>query len=268
MKKKPEIVLFIFILLFWTLNVQAEELHLRVLDVGEGQAILLHRNKHAIMIDTGHAGVAGQVVKRMHELQVEKLDYLILTHLHPDHASGFFRIHEAYPQAVVADNCYPVHELTTPDMLRWTAQSLQQIENRQCLEAGITIDWMGAKISVLWPLSRPAEKTDINGSSLILHVSYRNKAMLLMGDAGYEAEKTLLKKNRLATVDILVVGHHGADDATSEDFLATVQPGKAVISTNKNNFRGYPSRTVLKRLETRNIEVYKTYEEGELHFVF
>lgn len=268
MIKNTAIVLVVLTFLLWTLNVQAEELHLRVLDVGEGQAVLLHKNKHAILIDTGHAGVAGQVVKRMHELHIEKLDYLILTHLHPDHASGLFRVNEAYPRVVVADNCSPVHESMTPDMLRWTAQALQQIENRQCLEAGRKIDWMGAEISVLWPLSRPDEKADINGSSLVLQVSYRNKSMLLMGDAGYEAEKTLLKKKRLAAVNLLVVGHHGADDATSEEFLATVQPGKAIISTNNNNFRGYPSSTVLKRLETRDIEVYKTYEEGELHFVF
>lgn len=268
MRKRALCCCVVLLLLAGTQPVRGADLHLRVLDAGEGQAVLLQQNSRAVLIDTGHAGVAGQVVGRLRELQVKSLDYLVLTHLHPDHASGLFRVREAWPQAVVADSCYPVTDAMLPDMLRWVDQALQQIPHRRCLAAGESIAWGGVSLSVLWPLSRPEEGSGINESSLVLRVRYADKTMLIMGDAGEKAEQYLLSRECLQPVDVLVVGHHGADDATGASFLKVIQPKKAIISTNKDNSRGYPSPRVVNRLETQGIEVYKTYEVGEVHIVF
>ncbi|HKJ05049.1 MAG TPA: MBL fold metallo-hydrolase [Geopsychrobacteraceae bacterium] len=100
-------------------SLRAEALHIRVLDVGEGQSVLFHKNGRAILIDTGHAGAARSVLDRIRQLQINALDILILTHLHPDHASGFFRIHEDFPGVTVADSCFPVSTDMTLDMIRW-----------------------------------------------------------------------------------------------------------------------------------------------------
>ncbi|PLX91195.1 MAG: hypothetical protein C0619_07845 [Desulfuromonas sp.] len=244
------------------------DLHIRVLDVGEGQSVLLQQNSRAVLIDTGHAGVAGQLVARLQKLQVKNLDYLVLTHLHPDHASGLFRVREAWPQAVVADPCYPVTGSTLPDMVRWVDQALQQVPDRRCLAAGDSINWGEVSLAILWPLSRPADGAGVNQSSLVLEIRYADKSVLIMGDAGERAEQYLLSRELLRPVDVLVVGHHGADDATGAKFLRVIQPKKAIISTNKENSRGYPSPRVIKRLEAQGIEVYKTYESGEIHIVF
>ncbi|HKJ05050.1 MAG TPA: hypothetical protein VJ974_05580 [Geopsychrobacteraceae bacterium] len=121
---------------------------------------------------------------------------------------------------------------------------------------------------MLWPPKKPLVGADINRNSLVLKIRHDEKSMLLMGDAGVEAEHTLLKEGKLGVVDLLIVGHHGADDATSKDFLEIVQPKEAVISTNADNFRGYPSSDVLKRLEAAKVKVYRTALEGELAFEF
>ena len=89
-----------------------------------------------------------------------------------------------------------------------------------------------------------------------------------MGDAGHVAEKALLEMNRLHDVDLLVVGHHGAADATSEAFLIVVRPEHALISINKDNVRGYPSTAVLKFLEEHGVKVHRTYVEGDFSVGF
>lgn len=260
--------IFLLAILLLACSVQAAELHLRVLDVGEGQAVLLHKKQRALLIDTGHAGVARQVLRRIAELEIRTLDYLILTHLHPDHASGLFRINEAFPEARVMDSCYPQPGTEVPDMIRWTAEALDRIENRACLVAGDRITWGETTIDVLWPLARPEPGAPLNQTSLVLQVAHNGRKFLIMGDAGQQAEESLLAAGRLAAVDLLLVGHHGADDATGRAFLERVRPGQAIISTNRDNIRGYPSASVMQRLQALSGEVLTTYADGEVHVVF
>lgn len=248
--------------------VSAEKFNFRVLDVGEGQSILMHRNRHAILVDTGHAGMAASVIKRMKTLGIQQLDYLILTHLHPDHASGYFRIHEQYPQAKTLDNCYPVEAGISQDIMRWVDEALKRNPNRICVKRGYKFEWQGSEIEVLWPDDALSTQPGHNHNSLVLQISLANKTLLLMGDADKKAEAKILNRNSFRPIDILVVGHHGADDASSEDFLRSVSPQYSIISINRNNFRGYPSPLTLDRLTKYSDKVLKTYESGEVHFAF
>jgi beta-lactamase superfamily II metal-dependent hydrolase len=258
---------FILVVLF-NLPALADSLHIRVLNVGEGQAVLLQRGEHAVLVDTGHAGQAGSIIKRMHALGIHTLDYLFLTHLHPDHASGLFRVQEAFPRARVRDNCSPIVSNTSSDMIRWVDEALKVNPLRQCVTSGDIIDWGPTTISILWPMPPPAQLKDLNHTSLVLEITHAERKLLIMGDADRQAERTMLKEKLLGPVEILVVGHHGAKDASSDELLQTVQPQIALISTNSNNQRGYPSDDTIKRLKLLGSKVYTTYEQGELHFVF
>lgn len=254
--------------LLWPLLASADSLQIHVLDVGEGQAVLLHKNQRAILIDTGHAGMAQFVLQRLRQLNIDRLDYLILTHLHPDHASGYFRIQEAHPQANIIDNCHPVKPDTTPDMVRWIDQALQKNSRRQCLYSGDEIDWAGTRLSVLSPDRSTLAAGDLNHNSLVLLITHKQQQLLVMGDADKPAESRILQQHSLEPVDILVVGHHGSKYASSDDLLATVRPRHAIISTNRDNFRGYPSPETLLRLQQFSENIYKTYEQGEIQFSF
>lgn len=248
--------------------VSAERFNFRVLDVEEGQSILMHRNHHAILVDTGHVGMAASVIKRMKALEIQHLDYLILTHLHPDHASGYFRIHEQYPQAKTLDNCYPVKAGSSEDIMRWVGEALERNPNRICVKRGYKFEWQGSEIEVLWPDDVLSPQANHNHNSLVLQVSLADKTLLLMGDADKKAEAKILNQSSIKPVDILVVGHHGSDYASSEDFLRSVSPQYSIISINRNNFRGYPSSLTLNRLTKYSNKVLKTYESGEVHFTF
>ena len=267
---KHRIIGCLLISLLWIAPeiVSAENFNFRVLDVGEGQSILMHRNRHAILVDTGHAGMAASVLKRMKTLGIQQLDYLILTHLHPDHASGYFQIHEQYPQAKTLDNCYPLKVGSSEDIMRWVDEALKQNPNRICVMRGYKFEWQGSEIEVLWPDDALSPQLGHNHNSLVLQVSLADKTLLLMGDADEKAEAKILNHKPFNPVDILVVGHHGAGDASSEDFLRSVSPQYSIISINRNNFRGYPSPRTLNRLTKYSGKVLKTYESGEVHFVF
>src|SRR5690625_3174867 len=95
-----------------------------VLDVGEGQAVLLTRGRHGLLIDSGRAGMGRRVLERMHHYGVRTLDTVVYTHLHPDHAGSWFRIHEAFPKVRVIENGQRKPGTNWPDVSRWVANAL------------------------------------------------------------------------------------------------------------------------------------------------
>lgn len=246
-----------------TSPVQAE-MRLIVLDVGEGQAILLQQEHRGILIDTGHAGMSVQVLARLQDHGIEHLDYLILTHLHPDHASGYFRIREAFPDTPVLYNFHPLPVHITPDMVRWLNQTLSRDSKRRKLAAGNEISWRDATIQVLWP--NEFVNDNLNQHSLVLLVRYQEGRALLMGDADKTVEHRLQQLNLPGSVDLLIAGHHGAADTGNEAFLAMLQPKYIAISVNSDNIRGYPASEILLKLQQVSTKVYRTDRDGELCF--
>jgi len=240
----------------------AQALRLIALDVGEGQAILLQHGERGILIDTGHAGQAPQVLQALTENGVQSLDLLILTHLHPDHASGYFRLREAYPATPVLDAQHPLPLNVAPDMVRWVNESLSTDSLRRRLSAGDILPWGDVRIEVLWPAA--FVNANLNRHSLVLHIRHGKRSVLLMGDADKEVEQQLLRQKETLAADVLIVGHHGAADASDAAFLAAVQPAYNVISVNHNNLRGYPASDTLRRLAATSGQILRTDEWGDI----
>ncbi len=238
-----------------------------VLDVGEGQALLLQEGSHGILIDTGHPGMSRHLLQRLSTLGVEQLDYLILTHLHPDHAGGYFRLREQFPDTPLLYTGHPLPPHIHPDLVRWVNQAVIADSHWRKFFAGDFIRWKGLTLEALWPDS--FADTNLNRHSLVLLLRYHGLELLLMGDADTVVEQELLTRGQLPDqVDLLVVGHHGAADASSEAFLTAIKPQIAVISVNKNNIRGYPGAEVIKRLKHSGARLLRTDHDGELHFRF
>ena len=244
--------------------IEADTLRLVALDVGEGQAILLQRGTHGILIDTGHAGKAKYVLDRLDYYGVTKLDYLILTHLHPDHASGYFRLREAFPTTPILSHQLPHKYTKHTDMARWVAEAIENDPHSRQYRSDNHLQWHGITITPLWPKTKRNE--DLNDNSLVLEVDYRQHKALLMGDVGSTIEEELMKGGLLsAPYAILVAGHHGSKGTSSNTFLTQVKPEVAIISTNRDNHRGYPAPKTMKRLQRHTTKaVYKTYEDGDI----
>lgn len=235
-----------------------------VLDVGEGQAILLKHRAEGILIDTGHPGMSVSILQRLKYHQVEKLAFIILTHLHADHAGGYFRFREAFPEAMVLHNGHPLPENIEPDLVRWVNNALKTDRRQQKIMAGDKLRWHDFTLRFLWPFR--FSDNNLNRHSLVIHVRFHDITALLMGDADRFVEQSLMKSGVLTPVQLLVAGHHGASDTGDKNFLEHLSPDYAVISVNRNNIRGYPNQSTVATLKTVSDYLLRTDQDGEICF--
>ncbi len=250
------------VILGFSASTGALDLRLTVLDVGEGQAVLLQHGTSATLVDTGHAGQVKRVLQALTANGIQRLDRIILTHIHPDHASGYFRIREAYPATPVLDVQVPLSSDVSPDMVRWVNEALSADPLRRRLTAGDTFSWGDVRFNVLWPVGFTS--TDLNYHSLVLHIRHGDRSALLMGDAGIKVETQLLYREEPLDADVLVVGHHGSADSGGVAFLGAVRPAYSVISVNSGNLRGYPDNGTLARLSQVSGQVLRTDQLGDI----
>lgn len=234
-----------------------KELEVNFLDVGQGDAILIEApGGQNVLID---GGPDKKILKRLGEnlgWLDRRIDLMILTHPHDDHVSGLNEVIKNYQ---VDKILYAGAVHSAPGYLEW----LQLVK-----EKGVPMEiaWAGYKIDlgndlrfeVLSPEENLLNKEveNLNNSSLVLKVQYKNISFLLVGDAEKEVEEKLLAKEIKA--DVLKIGHHGSDTGSTEEFLKKVKPEMAVISAGRNNQFGHPHARVLKRLERLGIRILRT----------
>jgi competence protein ComEC len=119
------------------------------------------------------------------------------------------------------------------------------------------------KIEVLSPPVTPFPD-DLNQNSIVLKVTYDKVSFLLMGDAGQEAENSLLSAGYDLKSNILKVAHHGSSSASSPAFLAAVKPAVSIIEVGAGNDYGHPSQKTLNALEKIGSKIYRTDRNGNI----
>lgn len=262
--KKTLFILIVSLLLIFSAVYHASRpagLNIDFIDAGEGDSILI-RTPHGknILIDTGNLITGYKVLGYLRKRDVHSLDYLILTHPHPDHIGGVFIIAQMMKAAKIYDNGYDLGG-ATDDLYRWYCELIRDRTEYAVLQAGDILKVDGVVLSLLWPYM-DSGLSGFNENSLVIGLEYKGFRCLLMGDATIPVEKELLAKKKDLKADILKVGHHGHSDASSGEFLESVSPRIAIISVNKENIRGYPSKNVIRDLEALGIKVYRTDEDG------
>lgn len=247
------------------------DLLLVVIDVGMGQSILLVDDGHGVLIDTGLARYVPHVLERMHFHGVRELDYLILTHLHPDHAAGYFGLRKVWSKTPIFDNCHDLEEIesSSREFILKIGASLGQDPLRSCLLAGDSLAWRGHILQVLWP--ETTEGKDLNNNSLVLlFSSSKDGHLLIMGDVGKGVEKKMVAAMPpvLAgkAISCFVAGHHAADDSTDSSFLSRIKPKLSIVSVGRENVYGYPSDKSMAILERYSETVLRTDRDGEICF--
>jgi competence protein ComEC len=108
-----------------------------------------------------------------------------------------------------------------------------------------------------------------NDDSLVLQLHYRNRSILLTGDAEKQAEHEILEENSAETLraDVLKLGHHGSKNSTSLEFLAAVRPRVGIISVGEDNPYGHPSPELLERLQNAGVRILRTDRDGAVHML-
>jgi competence protein ComEC len=278
------------------------ELQVRVLDVGpvEGDSILIVApGGKSVLIDAGDAGKGKVVLDALKRNKVEKLDYFIATHPHPDHIGGADELLNGIKVGTVIDNGVDLSTPApspspqkkgakpspTPAARRTRTRTITGFfdEYKEALQksgaqyqkaqAGQKIDLGGGAILTVLAPSEPfftaeqlkAGGNEPNANSIVLRLDYGDFSMLFMGDAEAQTEQRLLNKPDLdLKATILKVAHHGSKYATTRAFLERVKPEAAIISTGGWNRYSHPAQETLDRLKTANVKLFRTDLQGEI----
>jgi competence protein ComEC len=230
----------------------ASSVAVHVIDVGEGDALLIQSDKAAVLVDTGSPIGGPVVVRYLNDLGIKKLDALILTHPHPDHMGGVFSVLDAIEVTRTFDNGQSLwDEVKREDIYRWYQESIRSRSDYSVLKRGDTLSFEGFKLDTLWPIAGTTKSGDWNNNSLVLKVTAGSGSALLMGDALVEVERKLVELSPNALkANLLKAGHHASAFTGDPAFLERVAPALIAVSVNGNNIRGYPSRETLSRYQS------------------
>ncbi|OGJ54674.1 hypothetical protein A3D11_00085 [Candidatus Peribacteria bacterium RIFCSPHIGHO2_02_FULL_49_16] len=244
------------------------DLHLHLLDVGQGDSILLTTpsGKH-ILIDGGpnlsvleHLGTYLPFFDR-------HIDLLILSHPNQDHLTAFPEITKRYSIGSILLTGAPF------DLARYDALITQIRErNIPVIVADPKKDIAmgdGVLIDVLWPPQKLRETflNNENELSIIARILYKEHSILLTGDIEHGGEVAILQSGADSDSTILKVAHHGSKSSSSTGFLLAASPDLALISAGKNNPYGHPNKKVIERLEAMGIEVRSTIKDGTVSLI-
>jgi competence protein ComEC len=239
------------------LEPRMDSYRLSVLDVGQGQCVLIQQDGKNYMVDCGgdhNASVADKAAQLLLSQGVYKLDGLILTHYDTDHAGAAIHLLERVP----AEQLYLPF---TEDTGRIHTNLVNRYLDR--------ITWVEPKNTVR------VESIDItlfggnnagvdNEKGLCVLFQSPDCDILITGDMSKVGEKFLLEQTALPDLEVLVVGHHGAANATGLELLRETMPEVAIISVGKNNRYGQPSPEVLQRLDVFACNVFRTDIDGDI----
>jgi competence protein ComEC len=197
----------------------------------------------------------------------KKIDVVALTHAHQDHLGGLIAILENFR----LERLWIGREVNSAALAKLELLTRERRIAAEYKSRGKALSFDGIDGRFLWPdlSGADAAVTAKNNDSLVLRLKYRNRTLLLPGNAEKQAEHAMLAENSEDDLraDVLKVGHHGSKNSTTEEFLEAVRPQAAIISAGEDNPYGHPSPELLERLPTAGARALRTDRDGAVHIL-
>jgi competence protein ComEC len=248
-------------------------LHVAILDVGQGDSILLQGPSGGrMLIDTGPdpERLLALLDSRIPAWD-RRLDLVVLTHPHEDHVGGLALLLERYR---IGDVVEPGMIGPGPGDAAYRRELASLGRTSRVVAAGDTLWLDGIELDVDWPrrgsvpLRPPDAGTGINNVSIVLELHFGQRRMLFTGDVEEQIDPQLLASGIAAHIggqlDLLKVAHHGSGTATTDAFVEQLDPRVAVISAGWGNPYGHPSPKTVKRLEDHGAKLFRTDLDGNV----
>ena len=234
----------------WT-EPMLDECRVTVLDVGQGQSILLQAQGKNFLVDCGSEDgedVADIAAETLLSQGISRLDGIIVTHFDADHTCGL----PGLMSRIKTDR------LLLPDTAdeEGVGRSLAELTQGavEYVREDVTLSFEGGKITVFGPIS----EEDSNENSLCILFQTENCDILITGDRGELGELLLVTDYNLPKLEVLIAGHHGSKYSTTSALLEETDPEIIIISAGANNRYGHPAPEVLQRLRDIGCEIYRT----------
>ncbi len=236
------------------------DLDIKVLDVGQGQCVLLASGGEFTLVDCGSGnswyGPGDIASQHLRAMGCWKLGRLILTHYDSDHING---VRSLLARMDVDTLLVPELADDGPggeilELARAHGVTVKAVEDEINLSIGCAV------LTVLPPVG---ERED-NERGLSVLASAGEKDILITGDMDGATERKLLETYDLSDIEVLVAGHHGSKYSTSNDLLDALAPETACISVGSNSY-GHPADETLRRLAEYGCAIYRTDMQGSIH---
>jgi competence protein ComEC len=275
----------------------ATTLDIYFIDVEGGQATLIVTPaRESLLVDTGYAGNngrdAGRIMAAIRDAGVDDIDYLLITHFHPDHDGGVVELaqqvpirtfidhgdfgvdgrKEARPEAIAAYEAYlPVRargkhlEPKPGDRLPLTGVEVVFVSS-----AGDTIGrpvhGSGASTSTC-PPSAPEAANFENTRSTGFHLRYGEFRFVDLGDlAGQPLYSLVCPTNKLGRVDAYLVPHHGGDDVSHPVFAGALAPRAAILNNGATKGGGAKTFAMLRASGLDVWQLHQSRNAGVVNF--
>ena len=237
-----------------------DDYRVTVLDVGQGQSVILQSRGSTFLVDCGgdYDQDAGEkAAEKLLSMGISRLDGLILTHYDRDHAGGI-----PYLAAQIAiERLYLPRTVDSEELLPVLLDATEDSE-QIWLDSDLELTFGSCSIRIFAP--EGTKSGNESCASVLFHSEKYDT--LILGDMNTAAERKLLATRELPDLELLIVGHHGSATSTSAELVYRTAPDMAFLSVGEGNPYGHPVPEVLNRLRLYGCEIYRTDLQGDLVF--
>ena len=243
-----------------------DTLAVNFLDVGQGDSEFIQLpDGKCMLIDAGISESASKIASKISSLGYDKIDYLIATHPHADHIGGMQRIVENFEIGEIYMPRASTNTKTFENLLQAISDKGLSINTAKA--GKVLYEREDLKIEFLAPVSDSYK--DLNNYSAVVRLQYGNNVFLFTGDAEALVEGEILNvySKSLMKADVLKVGHHGSNTASSAEFLSAVKPKYAVIEVGEGNSYHHPHDEAINHLNAVGAEIFRTDLNGNITII-
>ena len=238
---------------------EAGEMKVHFLDVGQGLSILVQSDGQTMIYDGGDKSTSSFVVSYLQKQNITTIDYMISSHYDSDHMAGLIGCLNAFDVKNVISSNYEHDSKLYQSFIQTVADKGLPMQHPA---VGTEFSFGSGSFQILAPAT--IDPDDSNKNSVAIKLTNGENSFIFTGDAESSSEKAMCESGIDLSCDVLVPGHHGSATATSWDFLQATVPEYAVISCGKDNQYGHPDKDVMDKLESMDIQVYRTDKQGTI----